>query len=473
MMKYDLNGIKDIIYDSRKAAENTAFVCLVGAKSDGHNYAQMAYDNGVRLFFAQKELTLPPDAEVVICEDTRITLAQLSRQFFDYPDKKLKIVGITGTKGKTTTSNIIAQILNLAGKNTAVIGTNGIIINGERTPTVNTTPESYELYKAFDKMVRSGCQYCVMEVSSQAVKLNRIYGVEFEVGAFTNLSPDHIGEGEHKDYDEYRSCKAELFKHCKYACINCDDTDSSAMISNAEGKVITYSVHKGDCLATDIDKWSECSCLGMKFNCHYDGVTTVLRTTTPGLYSVYNALCAYVVCTLCGVVASDITEFLPETRVNGRFEIVDVIDDATFIIDYAHNGLSLKSVLETIKEYKPERLIVLFGSVGERTRLRRKELAVVANQYSDFAIVTSDNPGNEDPDAIIDEICSYITDIPYVKIANRKEAVEYIVSNAQKGDVVLLAGKGHEDYQLIGDEKVPFCEREILINAGKTLKIAL
>ncbi|MBR4880306.1 MAG: UDP-N-acetylmuramoyl-L-alanyl-D-glutamate--2,6-diaminopimelate ligase [Clostridia bacterium] len=470
MMKYDLFGIKDIIYDSRKAAPDTAFVCLVGAKSDGHKYARMAYDKGVRLFFAEKELSLPDDARVVITEDTRITLAEVSRQFFDYPDKKLKIIGITGTKGKTTTSNIIAQILNFSGKNAAVIGTNGIIINGVRTPTVNTTPESYELYRSFNDMVNAGCDHCVMEVSSQAVKLNRIHGIEFDIGVFTNLSPDHIGEGEHADYDEYRSCKAGLFARSKISVINCDDDDSPYMINAATGKVITYSVKDGNCCASDVSRWSETGNLGVKFNCSFDGVTTELKIATPGIYSVYNALCAYSVCLQCGVSVTQIIKYLPKTRVKGRFEIVDALENATVIIDYAHNGLSLESVLKTIKEYEPSRLVVLFGSVGERTQLRRRELAEVAKEYADFVIVTSDNPGNEDPDAIIDEICSYLGDTSYVRFADRVEAVEYAVVNAQPGDVILLAGKGHEDYQLIGNEKVPFSEYDIVINTANKLR---
>lgn len=469
-MKYDIKGIVDIVYDSRKAGENTAFVCLVGARSDGHYFAKMAYEKGTRLFFAQRELDLPHDAKVVICKDTRIVLAELSRQFFDYPDKKLKIIGITGTKGKTTTSNIIAQILNKSGKNAAVIGTNGIIINGVRTPTVNTTPESYELYKSFDAMVKAGCDHCVMEVSSQAVKLNRIHGIEFDIGVFTNLSPDHIGEGEHKDYDEYRSCKAGLFERSKISIINSDDDDSDYMIASAKGEVITYSVKNGDCTATDIQRWSEGTNLGVRFNCRFDNVTTELKVATPGIYSVYNGLCAYTVCIKCGLTSAQIIKYLPQTRVKGRFEIVDALSDATVIIDYAHNGLSLESVLKTIKEYDPKRLVVLFGSVGERTQLRRRELAEVAKEYADFVVVTSDNPGNEDPDSIIDEICSYLGNIPYVRYADRTEAIEYAVNNALPGDVILLAGKGHEDYQLIGNDKVPFSEYDIVVETAKKIR---
>ncbi|MBR6514278.1 MAG: UDP-N-acetylmuramoyl-L-alanyl-D-glutamate--2,6-diaminopimelate ligase [Clostridia bacterium] len=469
-MKYDLFGIKDIVYDSRKAAPDTAFVCLVGARSDGHSFAQMAYDKGARLFFAQRELMLPDDARVIITDDTRITLAELSRQFFDYPDKKLKIIGITGTKGKTTTSNIIAQLLNKCGKNAAVIGTNGIIINGVRTPTVNTTPESYELYKSFNDMVNAGCEYCVMEVSSQAVKLNRIHGIEFDIGVFTNLSPDHIGEGEHADYDEYRACKSGLFARSRVSVINTDDDDSSYMCDAATGEVITYSVKVGDCVGSDIKRWSESGLLGVRFNCKYNDVTTELKIATPGIYSVYNALCAYLVCLQCGVTSAQIIKYLPKTRVKGRFEIVEALDDASVIIDYAHNGLSLESVLKTIKEYDPKRLVVLFGSVGDRTQLRRKELAEVASKYADLAIVTSDNPGNEDPDAIIDEICCHLGNTPYVRFADRTEAVEYAVTNALPGDVILLAGKGHEDYQLIGNKKVPFSEYDIVINTAKKIR---
>lgn len=469
-MKYDLSGIRDIVYDSRKADKDTVFVCIAGAVSDGHNYARSAYDKGCRVFYAQRKLNLPDDAKVIVCNDTRIALAELSRQFFDFPDKKLRIIGITGTKGKTTTSNIIAQLLNKSGKNAAVIGTNGIIINGVRTPTVNTTPESYILYKTFAEMANKGCEYCVMEVSSQAVKLNRIHGIDFSIGVFTNLSPDHIGEAEHADYDEYRSCKAELFRHCDISVINCDDNDSSYMINAANGKVISCSTKSGDCCADNITRAFEYGKLGIKFNCSYDGVTTELFIATPGIYSVYNALNAYTVAVLCGLTPAQIKKYLPDTAVKGRFEVVDALSDATIVIDYAHNGISMESILKTIREYNPSRLVVLFGSVGDRTQLRRKELAEAVSQYADFAIVTSDNPGKEDPDKIIDEICSYIGNIPYARFADRAEAVEYAVRTAKKGDIILLAGKGHEDYQLIGEEKIPFCEREIVIKTAEQIR---
>ena len=469
-MKYDLFGIEDIVYDSRKAKENTAFVCLVGAASDGHDYAKMAYEKGSRLFFAQRELELPDDAKVVICKDTRIALAEVSRQFFGYPDKKLKIIGITGTKGKTTTSNMIAQIINKCGKNAAVIGTNGIFINGEHTPTVNTTPESNELYRTFDIMVKAGCDYCVMEVSSQAVKLNRIYGIEFEIGVFTNLSPDHISDIEHKTYEEYRECKSQLFANSKISVINIDDDDSQYMVSAATGEVHTVSLNSGDFLAADIKRYSTANILGMSFMCKNNDISVELKTSTPGIYSVYNALTVFSVCRLLGFNAVDISKNMLYCRVNGRFEIVDALPYATFIIDYAHNGISLESVLKTLREYDPTRLIVLFGSVGDRTQLRRKELAEAAAEYADLAIVTSDNPGSEEPDKIIDEICEHLGTLPYVRYVDRADAIEFAVSSATEGDVILLAGKGHETYQLIGKEKVPFCERDVLISCANKIK---
>ncbi len=470
-MKFGCYEINDIVYDSRKAAPGTAFVCLVGAKSDGHNYAEMAYNKGARVFFAERALELPCDAIVVLCEDTRIKLAQLSREFYGYPDKELKIIGITGTKGKTTISNMITDILERGGKKAGVIGTNGVMFNGVRTPTVNTTPESRELYRTFREMVDGGVEYCVMEVSSQAVKLDRIHGINFDIGVFTNLSPDHIGEGEHADYEEYADCKARFFEQCKIALFNSDDEAYPDIAKYAKGNVLTYSVNDGDYLAKDIKRWSDKNSLGMEFVAVDDSVSTYLRVSTPGIYSVYNALCVYAVCKLAGLTPATIAKEMPKVRVKGRFEIIDALDYATFIIDYAHNALSLENVLSTVKSYSPRKLTVLFGSVGERTQLRRRELAEVADKYCDFAIITSDNPGNEPPENIIKDIESAIKRVPYVSIADRVEAVEYAVRNAEAGEVVVFAGKGHEDYQLIGNEKVPFSEAEII--QGVSAKIRL
>lgn len=462
--------ISDIIYDSRKAKKGTAFVCLCGAKSDGHLYAKSAYDKGVRLFFAQRKLDLPDDAYVIICNDTRIKLAELSRELFSYPDKKLRIIGITGTKGKTTTANIISQIINESGQNAATIGTNGITINGVTVPTLNTTPESYELYRAFSDMVKNGVSYCVMEVSSQAVKLNRIYGIEFDIGVFTNLSRDHIGEGEHADYTEYMTCKSGLFERSKLSILNSDDKAFDFMRAHAKGDIITYSQKGGDYCASNIRKWSSRTHLGIEFECLSGTSVHTVRVSTPGLYSVYNALCAFAVCDALGIEKSLISSSLAKVRVKGRFEIIDALKYATFIIDYAHNGLSLESVLKTIKDYSPKRLVVLFGSVGERTRGRRRELAEAASKYADFVIVTSDNPGTENPDKIVDEIASHLSPkMNYVKITDRKDAIFYAVKNAEVGDVILLAGKGHEDYQLIGTQKVPFSEKQIIRDACNIL----
>ncbi len=467
MMKYDLYGIKDIVYDSRKAAPNTAFVCLVGAKSDGHKFAQMAYDKGARLFFAQKDLALPEDAKVILCEDTRIALAELSRQFFDYPDKKLKIIGITGTKGKTTTSNIIAQILNKSGKNAAVIGTNGIIINGVRTPTVNTTPESYELYRSFNDMVNAGCDHCIMEVSSQAVKLNRIHGIEFDVGVFTNLSPDHIGEFEHPDFEDYKNCKRTLFTDygTDYIVYNGDDEYALSVVGGARCEKASVSIGgNGDFSASSITYFRSPGNIGVSFECQADGKTFPVALSFPGEFSVYNALTAIAVCARLGLGAARITKTMRHIRIKGRFETHELPCGATVVIDYAHNGVSLKAALTAMRIYEPTRLICLFGSVGGRTRMRRAELGLVASRDADFCILTSDNPDNELPSAIISEIATYFTagTCPYVAIPDRKKAIEYALSHAQKGDIILLAGKGHESYQLICGVREHFSETEIV-----------
>ena len=463
-MVLENRNITDIVYDSRKAKSNTAFVCLVGTNSDGHKYVSDAYNQGCRLFYCEHSVDLPNDATVVICDNTRIKLAQLSRELFSYPDKELKIIGITGTKGKTTTSNMIADILNKNKINTAVIGTNGIIINGDRTPTLNTTPESYELFSSFRKMVDNGVKCCVMEVSSQAPKLNRVYGIEFDIGVFTNLSVDHIGKGEHKDFEEYKSCKGYLFSHSDISVINKDDEHSEYFINRAKNKVITYSVKNGDYSALNISKSVSGNKLGMSFTVRKGSTLCDIKVSTPGMYSVYNALCVFSVCDIMGISPGNIASVMPSLFVPGRFEIVDVLPYATFVIDYAHNALSLESVLKTIVEYEPKRLVVLFGSVGDRTQLRRKELAEVASRYADLIIVTSDNPGYEEPEKIIDEISSYIKNTPFLKFADRAEAVRYSVINALPGDVILLAGKGHEDYQLIEGKKIPFSEKQLIFD---------
>lgn len=463
-----------IVYDSRQAKVGSAFFCLRGVTADGHKFAGKAYENGARVFFCEESLELPSDAVQIIVENTRRELAVRSKEFFGAPDEKLKIIGITGTKGKTTISNIVYDIMNKAGIKTAVIGTNGMYIDGVYHKTKNTTPESYELFAAFDEMVKSGTTHCVMEVSSQAYKMWRVYGIKFDSGVFTNLSPDHLGAGEHATFDEYMLCKAQLFENSLRSVINIDDDFADVMREHSRGDIVTYSIENDDSdfRGGDISPWKSSSALGVDFVCTYRGFSRKFRVRTPGVYSVYNALCVIAVCELYGVPTETIDRELAVVQVRGRFEIVDALPWSTFIIDYAHNEMSLRNVLSTIKEYNPKRLVCLFGSVGDRTQIRRREMGRIAAEYADFCILTSDNPGYENPSNIIATIERGIDGrIPYISIPDRKEAVEYAVSHASRGDVILFAGKGHEDYQLINGVREPFSEREIIREAAEKIKL--
>ncbi len=465
-----------IVYDSRKAVPGSAFFCLRGALTDGHKYAASAYEKGARYFFCEERLDLPEDATQVIVKDTRLELAIRSREFFGYPDRALKIIGITGTKGKTTISNIIHQIFNAAGIKTSVIGTNGMIIDGERRPTENTTPESYELFSAFSDMVKCGTTHCVMEVSSQAYKLGRVHGITFDTAVFTNLSPDHLGPNEHADFDEYMLCKACLFENSDLSVINVDDDFSDVMIDHSKGDIVKLSLKDSgvEFFADDIRTWKSESSLGVDFMLHHGDNDLRLKISTPGEYSVYNALAVIAVAVRYGISLDHIKREMPTAHVKGRFEIVDALPWSTFIIDYAHNEISLRNVLKTIKEYEPHRLICLFGSVGDRTQIRREELGRIAAKYCDFCILTSDNPGFETPMNIINGIEHGIDGkVPYICIPDRREAVIYAVRNAQRGDVILFAGKGHEDYQLINGVKEHFSEREIIEEEVAKIKLSV
>lgn len=460
--------IEDIIYDSRKAAQGTVFVALRGFKSDGHDYMRAAYDAGCRVFVCERETPLPEDAVQICVPDSSVALADLSACFFGFPARKLTLIGITGTKGKTTTATLVREVLSRCGKKTGLIGTTGVYIGGQRYPTVNTTPESYKLHKYFAMMAESGVEYAVMEVSSQAYLRSRVHGITYDIGVFTNLSEDHIGPGECRDYDHYRECKGELFKNSLTSIINCDDPESGYFISRAQGKLITYGKsEKADLRADKIGKWKEQSTFGISFDAVWGGQTQLVKSRIPGDYSVYNLLAALAVCRECGISAGKAAGVLPDIAVRGRFEIVDALPYATAIIDFAHNEVSLRSVLTTVKEYEPERLVVLFGCVGGKSQVRRAGMGKVAAELADFAVLTSDDPDFEDPQKIIDEIAAGMEKpCPYESIPDRREAVRRAVALCRPGDVLLLAGKGHQDYDLVCGVKEPYDEREELLRAA-------
>ena len=462
--------IADIVYDSRRAdAAGCLFVCLVGAKLDGHNFAGDMYEKGCRAFLCERELALPADAVQVIVPDARTAMALASAAFFGYPARSLAVIGITGTKGKTTTGELTRAILAAGGIETAYIGTTGILIKGERTPTKNTTPESYELHRAFRRMVDAGVAAVVMEVSSQAVYMRRIAGIRFHIGVFTNLSRDHIGGVEHPTFEHYMQCKSMLFSQCRYGILNADDPYYTDMLKNARSINTTFGMAPGITHGVggrSLGTWREGNALGERFAVRSAAGEFEYRLKLPGSYNIYNALAAIAVAERMQVAPEVIGTALRNTTVCGRFELIDALPDAVTVIDYAHNRASMEAALRTLRSFNPRRLVVLFGSIGERAKERRAEQAQVVSAMADFAIITSDNPGTEPPEDIIAEIASHMEGCPFVSFVDRREAVKYAIDNARGGDVILFAGKGHETYQIVNGEYVHYDEREAIAEAA-------
>ncbi len=468
--------ISSIEYDSRKVTSDSLFFCLSGAKQDGHNYAQKAYDMGCRAFAVERILPLPDDAVQIKTASTRHSLALISAAFYGHPAKKLHIIGITGTKGKTTTSMLVEEIMFHSGIKCAYIGSNGVKIGERHFDTVNTTPESRELHRYFSIMVEMGFTHCIMEVSSQALDHYRVSGIEFDTAIYTNLSPDHISPVEHATFEDYREAKHRLFTDygAKHIVYNADDVNHSYMCEgvSSDTEMISYAVDKeADFGADYIRPYRDKTSLGIDFDVIYGGIKTGVRLRTPGLFSVYNALAAIATCSIYGITVRQASDYLKTISIRGRSEIVDAIDGITFIIDYAHNGLSLTDELTVLRSYSPKRLICVFGCIGGRTYGRRQELAEASSKLADYTIITSDNPDNENPDEIIRDVMTYFDcSKPYTTITDREEAVRFAVNIATEGDIVLFAGKGHEDYQLICGEKVPFSERAIILDEAARVR---
>ncbi len=460
--------IKDIAYDSRKCDSGILFVCLVGAMTDGHKYIQSAYDKGSRVFLCEKEVDLPSDAVIIFTENTRSALAKISCNFFRHPSKELKVIGITGTKGKTTTAHIVQSVLNEGGVKTGIIGTVGSFFNGRAIPTVNTTPESYELQKIFRTMKDEGCEAVVIEVSSLGLKHYRVDGTEFFCGAFTNLYPDHIGTNEHDSFEEYSFWKTQLFPMCRQAIVNIDDSFSDEIIRHCTDKVITYGCKAdADYVLESHKKVKAGNVLATEFNVNKNGTSNCFTIALPGAINAHNALIAVALADIFGIDDEKVKKGLEKVSVKGRCEILRDTQDITIIIDYAHNGISLENIINTAKEYEHNRIITLFGSVGGRTECRREELGLVSGRMSDFTVITSDDPDFEDPRSICEEIASYCEKAggEFVIIPDRGEAINYAVKMAESGDILILAGKGHEEYMKINGQKVPFNERDEIAKA--------
>lgn len=457
--------VSDIVYDSRKAKENCIFVCLRGHSVDGHKYAMQAYENGASVIIAEEPVDVP--CQLILVEDTRKALALISAAFFKNPAKNdIKVIGITGTKGKTTTTAMVQSILESAGYRTGTIGTLGVSMGRkmETIKTENTTPESYEIQKYLRKMADEGCRYCVIEASSIGLKDYRIYGFMFEVGIFTNFSEDHIGGDEHKDMEEYLQSKNMLFKMCKTGVINIDDPSWQKIVEGHTCELKTYGFsEKAQTRGADYKLLTKGGFLGISLRVQGKWKFTA-EIGIPGRFNAYNALASIACCNKLGITAGDMNRGLRRVKVKGRVERVSVPGNYTLLIDYAHNAVSMESLLHMLREYNPNRLICMFGAGGNRPKVRRYEMGEVSGRLADLSVITEDNSRFEDVNDIIADIKTGMakTNGAYVEIPDRREAIRYCIKNAQDGDIIVLAGKGHEDYQDRMGEKIPFDERVII-----------
>ncbi len=464
--------ITTLINDSRKVEEGSVFVCIKGAVSDGHSYVTEVAERGAAAVIVEKDVEAPEGLTVIRVSDTRYGLALASAAYFGYPAEKLKVIGITGTKGKTTTTYMVKSILEGVGHKVGLIGTIEAIIGEETIPANNTTPESYTIQEYFARMVEAGCDSVVMEVSSQGLMLHRTAGIPFEIGIFTNLGEDHIGPNEHKDFEDYKRCKGLLFRQCKTGIANIDDRWFEDVFRGATCKTETFGFSENaDLRAVQVEHISAPGYLGVKY--HVTGLMDFdVEIDIPGEFSVYNSLTAIAVCRHFDVPAENIKKALKTAKVKGRIEMVKVSDDFTLMIDYAHNAMSLESLLHTLRDYNPGRIVTVFGCGGNRSRTRRYEMGEVSGKLSDFTIITSDNPRFEEPQAIIDDIITGIekTDGEYIAVCDRKEAIKYAIANGRPGDVIVLAGKGHETYQEIKGVKYDMDERVLIKEVLEELK---
>lgn len=456
--------IKSICYDSRKVKEGSMFVCLTGFQSDGHDYIDAAVEKGATALLVEKDVEVKGNVTVVRVMDTRVILSHVASNFFDNPTKKITIVGVTGTKGKTTTTHMCKSIMEAAGVKCGMIGTLGAYIGNEHIETKNTTPESYELQELFAKMVEKGCKVVFMEVSSQAVKMHRIEGLRFAIGAFTNLSPDHISPNEHADFEEYKFYKKAFFRQVETAVINIDD-DYGLEMAEFPNNLRTISTKETAYLYSDgVENIWQKDLIGVNFSMHGD-VEDKVTIGIPGLHNVENALIASEITYILGADAEAIKNGLRNVYIKGRTQLVkEASERGTFIIDYAHNAISTESVLSTLKAYNPSKITCLFGGGGNKPVARRHDMGAAASKYANYIILTEDNPRYEEIDDINKSIIEGISEYgcPYEVIYDRKEAIEHLLDISKPGEIVALIGKGHENYQEVKGVKRYFSEEEII-----------
>ena len=463
--------VNDVVYDSRRVRPGCVFVCLIGSAVDSHQYAAQAVEAGAAAVVASRQLELAKGT-LVLVEDTRKAMAYMSAALFGHPAAKLKTVGITGTKGKTTTACMIKTILEKGGIKTGVIGTLGVIIGDTTYPTNNTTPESYDVQKYLNQMVEEGCQCAVMEASSLGLKWHRTDGLVFDYGVFTNFSPDHIGENEHSCLEEYAACKGLLFQSCKLGLVNIDDPACETILKDhtCELETFGFSNPQAQLKGSNEVLIYRPGYLGAHFDVS-GAMKLSVDVDIPGKFSAYNAIAAIAVCRHFPVSEQNILDGLNEVKVKGRVEPVKVPGNYTLLIDYAHNAVSMENILTTLREYQPHRLVCMFGAGGNRAKSRRYEMGEVSGRLADLTVITEDNSRFENVMDIIQDIQTGMakTQGKSIVIPNRRDAIRYCIENAQEHDIVVLAGKGHEDYQEIKGVKRHFDEREIVADILKEL----
>ena len=455
--------VQNIRYDNRKIEQGDAFVCVKGFKVDGHSFIGDAIKKGAKTLIVQEDVSVQEDITIIKVRDTRKALAIMSSNYFGNPKDKLEIIGITGTNGKTTSAFIIKSILEKAGFMTGLIGTIANYIGNKKVDAVRTTPESYELHELFKNMVDAGVEYCVMEVSSHSLELDRVYGIQFEEGIFTNLTRDHLDF--HKTFENYYNAKFKLFERSNHSIINLDDPYGANIVKDIEErgvktKVSTFSIEKeSDFKAFEIKSHSN----GSEFKVNLEGVEE-FSINIPGEYNIYNSLGCIICAYNLNIPMDKIKEGLSDVVIPGRCELVAKEKNLPYsiIIDYAHTPDGLENILSTVKAFTKNRMISVFGCGGDRDKVKRPQMGKIGCELSDIAIITSDNPRSEEPMDIINDIVKPLNYDNFVIEVNRKEAIRKAMNMALEGDVIVIAGKGHETYQILKDETIHFDEREVV-----------
>ena len=459
--------ITDIKYNSKEVQTGDLFVAIKGAVVDSHKFIPDAIERGAAAIIIESDVSVQEGIVAIRVSSSREALAYLSATYWGNPAKRLTTIGITGTCGKTSTAYMMKAMLEKAGKKVGLIGSIEAVIDGEVFSVKNTTPESYEIHKFFNQMVEKNCDVAIMEVSSQGLKLDRVAGIKYDYGIFTNLSRDHIGDREHKDFEEYMQCKAKLFSQCKVGIVNADDPYYKEITKEAKCELIKFGMGAGvlDVKISNVQNIIAGNFLGTEFDVS-GKIEARFRISIPGTFSIFNALCAVVVCNELGIDIESMKKALAKVQVKGRMQVVSANEKYKLIIDFAHNERECDSLKETIRSYNPKRVVCVIGSGGERSRDRRYASGKMASELAGLTIFTADNPRFEDIDNIMKDLVEGLNQAgggEYVVINDREEAIRYAIENAQQGDYILLIGKGHETYQEIRGVKHPFDESEIVV----------